>query len=77
MLTAEDRAILDFERACWHEPGPKDQMIELALGLTAAHYYERLRAIVTSGRGYSYDPLTAKRVLRIIEQRVDTELAVS
>ena len=77
MLSAEDRAILDFERASWHEPGPKDQMIELTLGLSAAHYYERLRVVVTSGPGYSYDPLTAKRVLRILERESGNELAVS
>ncbi|HET9258642.1 MAG TPA: DUF3263 domain-containing protein [Acidimicrobiia bacterium] len=77
MLSAEDRAILDFERASWYEPGPKDQMIELTLGLSAAHYYHRLRVIVMSAHGYSYDPLTAKRVLRIIEPTAGTELAVS
>ena len=76
MLSAEDRAILDFERASWCETGPKDQMIESMLGLSTALYYERLREIVVSGPGSAYDPLTAKRVLRIIEPPVDTELAV-
>ena len=76
MLSAEDRAILDFERASWREPGPKDQMIESMLGLPTALYYERLREVVASGHGSAYDPLTAKRVLRIIEPTVDTELAV-
>jgi hypothetical protein len=77
MLSSEDRAILDFERASWREPGPKDQMIESTLGLSTALYYERLREIVASGSGAVYDPLTTRRVLRIIEPSVDTELAVS
>ena len=76
MLTEEDRAILDFERASWREPGPKDLTIEMVLGLSSRVYYERLREIVSSPAGSSYDPLTAKRVLRIIEEYTETELAV-
>ena len=49
MLSEEDRAILDFERASLVEPGPKDMTIEIALGLSAARFYERLRVIVASG----------------------------
>lgn len=76
MLSVEDRAILDFERSSWREPGPKDQAIEFVLGLSSRDYYERLRVIVSSEAGSSYDPLTAKRVLKLIEQP-GVELAVS
>ncbi|HEX6219736.1 MAG TPA: DUF3263 domain-containing protein [Acidimicrobiia bacterium] len=76
MLSDEDRAILDFERASWRVSGPKDQEIELVLGLTSASYYERLRAVVSSRTGYSYDPLTAKRVLSLIEHPAESGLAV-
>lgn len=76
MLSDEDRAILDFERASWREPGPKDQTIELVLGLTSAAYYERLMAVVSTRAGSAYDPLTAKRVLRLIESVSNSELAV-
>jgi len=76
MLSEEDRAILDFERASWRDLGPKDLSIEMDLGLQSRVYYERLREIVCSPAGSSYDPLTAKRVLRIIERSVDAELAV-
>ncbi|MFQ5524156.1 MAG: DUF3263 domain-containing protein [Acidimicrobiia bacterium] len=68
MLTKLDRAILDFERAWWVEAGPKDLAIELDLGLTAAAYYERLRALVGEPAALAYDPLTVKRVLRILVQ---------
>lgn len=76
MLCDEDRAILDFERASWREPGPKDLTIEFVLGLTATEYYERLRAIVGTASAYLHDPLTVKRVMRIIEVPTETELAV-
>lgn len=76
MLNEEDRAILDFERFSWKEPGPKDQAIEMTLGLTAAAYYERLRSLVTGAAALAYDPLTAKRVLTIIEEPTETGLAV-
>jgi hypothetical protein len=76
MLSDEDRAILDFERAAWHEPGPKDQAIEMALGLTAASYYERLRLLVSQPASLAYDPLTTKRVLMIIEEQREPGLAV-
>lgn len=76
MLTEEERAILDFERAAWREPGPKDQAIEMSLGLTAAAYYEQLRSVVAKASALAYDPLTAKRVLAIIEEPTETGLAV-
>lgn len=75
MLSEEDRAILDFERASLVEPGPKDMTIEIDLGLSAARFYERLRAIVASAHALAYDPLTVKRVRRIIEEPRESELA--
>lgn len=77
MLNDEDRAILDFERAAWREPGPKDQAIEMVLGLSAGVYYERLRSLVLGTAALAYDPLTTKRVLTIIEEQRETGLAVS
>lgn len=67
MLGSEDRAILDFEQSWWQQPGGKDRAIEFSLGLTAFAYYERLRALVTEPASLSYDPLTVKRVLALIE----------
>lgn len=76
MFSDEDRAILDFECAHWHEPGPKDQAIEMVLGLTARAYYERLRSVVCAPEALAYDPLTVKRVLTLIEDPLESELAV-
>lgn len=76
MLNEEERAILDFERVAWREPGPKDEAIEMRLGLTAADYYERLRSLVSGPSALVYDPLTTKRVLALIEEPTETGLAV-
>lgn len=76
MLSDQGRAILDFERVSWTLPGPKDEMIELVLGLTSLAYYERLRALVSTRAALVYDPLTTKRVLRLIEEPTRSELAV-
>ena len=76
MLTPEERAILDFERAWWVEPGPKDQAIEFALGLTANGYYERLLKLLSNRGAFEYDPLTVKRVGALVENPIGRELAV-
>lgn len=76
MFNEEDRAILDFERSWWREPGPKDQAIEMVLGLSASDYYERLLLIVGRHSALAYDPLTVKRVLTLIERNSPSELAV-
>ncbi|MGD2102595.1 MAG: DUF3263 domain-containing protein [Acidimicrobiia bacterium] len=76
MLSEEGRAILDFERVSWLRPGPKDETIEMVLGLTAFAYYERLRTLVATPAAFAYDPLTTKRVLRLIEEPVLSELAI-
>jgi hypothetical protein len=76
MLSDEGRAILDFERVSWTLPGPKDQVIEMVLGLSSASYYECLLTIVRTPAALAYDPLTTKRVLRLIEEPNRSELAV-
>ena len=76
MLTEEERAILDFERFSWVEPGPKDMAIEMALGITSADYYERLRSLAMGTAALAYDPLTTKRVLTIIDEPTETGLAI-
>ena len=76
MLSEEGRAILDFERVSWALPGPKDELIEMVLGLTSYGYYERLRPLVATRAALVYDPLTTKRVLRLLEEPPRSELAV-
>lgn len=76
MLNSDDRAILDFERGWWLEPGPKDQAVEFVLGLSSMDYYERLRMLVFDDLALAYDALTVKRVRSLIETVTDRELAV-
>lgn len=76
MLDSEDKAILDFERSWWMEPGAKDQAIEHSLGLTSSAYYSRLLAVIERGVAFEYDPLTVLRVRSVIESPAETGLAV-
>lgn len=76
MLKPEERAILDFERAWWIEPGPKDQAIEFVLGLSASAYYQVLLKLLSDQSAFEYDPLTVKRVLTLVENPIGRELAI-
>jgi hypothetical protein len=76
MLNSEDMAVLDFEAAWWKQVGAKDQAIEYSLGLTAAHYYERLLQLVDTPSAMTYDPLTVRRIGRMIEPKSGREVAV-
>ncbi|MGH8872812.1 MAG: DUF3263 domain-containing protein [Acidimicrobiia bacterium] len=77
MLSDEDRSILEFERGWWLEPGPKDQAIELGLGLSASVYYEHLIRLVSMPESARFDPLTVARLRAMIEPEAEDEAAVS
>ena len=68
-LSRRDRAILDFERGWWLNPGPKEAAIRTELGVSATRYYEILRGLVDDPAAYEYDPLTVKRVRRGRDRR--------
>jgi hypothetical protein len=70
MFSEMDREILDFERGWWLHPEPKDRTITDVLGLTPGAYYRRLRQLATSPDAAAYDPLTVRRVRRLIEAAV-------
>ena len=76
MLGSLDKAILDFERTWWCQPGAKDKAIEFSLGLTSAAYYERLRRLIALSSALEYDPLTVKRVHRMLDTPVKREVAI-
>lgn len=66
--------MLAFESA-WGTRGPKDWAIEAVLGLSSARYYEILSSLVARRVAMAHDPLTVRRVLRLIES--ETEVAAS
>lgn len=67
MLSVMDRTLLDFERNWLTVAGPKDQLIESDLGLSSHAYYERLLQLITDHHARAYDPLTVRRVTRMVE----------
>ena len=67
MLTDAERAILEFERSWWLQPGPKDQNIEFVLGVSSSIYYEMLGRLVCLPSAFEYDPLTVARVRALME----------
>lgn len=72
MLTAVDRAILDIERTWWLQPGPKEWTITERLGLDSATYYERLSAVLWTREAVAYDPLTVRRLRRLVGASAST-----
>ncbi|HVL05903.1 MAG TPA: DUF3263 domain-containing protein [Acidimicrobiales bacterium] len=68
-LTDRDRAILDFERTWWSEPGPKAAAIQARIGLSPARYYQLLSALIGSPDAAVYDPLVVRRLRRMRTNR--------
>jgi hypothetical protein len=63
-LTDRDRAILDFERGWWVQPGSKEDAIRARLDLSATRYYQLLAGLVESAAAEEYDPLVVRRLRR-------------
>jgi hypothetical protein len=63
-LAPRDRAILDFERTWWREPGRKDDAIRRRFGLSAARYYRVLNELLEAPDAMDYDPLVVRRLRR-------------
>jgi hypothetical protein len=61
-LSDREQAILDFERAWWTEPGPKEQAIRERLELSPTRYYQVLNELLNSPEAAAYDPLVVRRL---------------
>ena len=66
MLTSVDRAIIDLERTWWQVPGSKEWAMLEGVGMDAADYYRRLVDLVWTEGAHDYDPLTVRRLRRLI-----------
>lgn len=63
-LSERDRAILDFERSWWTEPGSKEAAIRTRLQLSPTRYYRLLAGLIASPDAAAYDPLVIQRLRR-------------
>jgi Protein of unknown function (DUF3263) len=68
-LTERDRAILDFERSWWSEPGPKELAIRERFELSGTRYYELLKELLEDPAAMDYDPLVVRRLRRLRDRR--------
>ena len=68
-LTNRDRAILDFERTWWSEPGPKETAIRERFELSPTRYYEIVNELLESAEAAEYDPLLVRRLRRLRDRR--------
>jgi hypothetical protein len=65
VLTDRDRAILDFERSWWSEPGPKEVAIRERFDLSTTRYYEILNELLDTPEALEYEPLVVRRLRRV------------
>src|SRR4051794_17249077 len=68
-LSERARAILDFERTWWTEPGPKDAAIKANFDLSPTRYYKLLNDVLDSPDAMEYDPLVVRRLRRLRDRR--------
>ena len=68
-LTDRDRAILDFERTWWSEPGPKGAAIQARFGFSPTKYYQLLGQLIGSAEAAEYDPLVIRRLRKLRSNR--------
>ena len=68
-LTERDKAILDFERSWWAEPGPKADAVRERFELSTTRYYELLREIMADPEALEYDPLLVRRLKKERDRR--------
>lgn len=63
-LGEHERAVLDFERTWWTEPGSKEDAIRRRLGVSPARYYRTIRDLLDRPDAMAYDPLVVRRLRR-------------
>ena len=68
-LTADERAILDFEGEWRRHVGAKEEAIRAELDLAPARYYQLLGRLIETEAALAYDPMLVKRLRRVRDQR--------
>ena len=67
-LSDRDRAILEFERAWWLEPGTKEAALRSRLDLSPSRYRELLYSIIDQPEAMAFDPLVVRRTRKVRER---------
>ena len=68
-LSERERAILDFERSWWLEPGRKRDAIKQRFGVSAARYRQLLLGLIDRPAAEEFDPLVVRRLRRARDTR--------
>lgn len=68
-LTERDKAILDFERSWWANPGSKADAVRERFELSSTRYYELLTEILRDPESLQHDPLLVRRLKRDRDRR--------
>lgn len=68
-LSERERAILDFERSWWLQPGRKCDAIKDRFGLSAARYRQLLLGLIDRPAAEEFDPLVIRRLRRARDLR--------
>jgi hypothetical protein len=64
-LDERSRAILEFERGWWREPGRKARAIRDRFNVSAARYYQLLNRLIDTPEALRHDPMLVKRLRRL------------
>lgn len=67
MTTAE---VLAFERRRWISAGNKERAIRETFDVSPVRYYQRLREVVADPTSLRVDPMTVRRVQRIMRRKI-------
>jgi hypothetical protein len=65
VLNQRQRAILEFERQWWRQPGAKEQAIRDTFQLSPTRYYQALNALLDLPQALSYDAALVNRLQRL------------
>jgi hypothetical protein len=68
-LSERDRAMLEFERSWWTEPGRKEDAIRERFGLSTTRYRQLLAALIDEEEAEAFDPLVVRRLRRARDLR--------
>jgi hypothetical protein len=65
LLSERQRAILDFERQWWRQPGAKEQAIRDTFEMSPTRYYQALNAVLDHPQALQYDAPLVNRLQRL------------